>query len=77
MQDLNGGKKLDNINWKEILQHRLQYCKRNGIAMPRVKATAGRLIDPERFYTYKAEEKYKEIIEPQKILEEKGFQFPK
>lgn len=32
--------------------------------MPRVKAKAGRLKNQERCYTYKAEEKYEEIIKP-------------
>lgn len=41
--------------------------------MPKVKGRAGRLKDPEHFYNFKAEEKYKEIIELRKILEEKGF----
>ena len=45
--------------------------------MPKIKARAGKLKDPECFYSFKAEEKYKEFIEPQKILKEKAFQFPK
>lgn len=45
--------------------------------MTKIKAQAGRLKDPERFYSFKFEEKYKYFIEPRKILEEKGFQFPK
>lgn len=45
-------------------------------AMTRYKKTASRLKDPSHFQGYKVEEKYKEIIEPRKILEEKGFQFP-
>ena len=44
--------------------------------MPRYKNTASRLKDPSRFQSYHAEEKYKEFIEPLRILEEKGFQFP-
>ena len=44
--------------------------------MPRYKRTASRLKDPSRFQSYHAEEKYEEFIEPHKILEEKGFQFP-
>ena len=44
--------------------------------MPRYKKTASRLKDPSRFQSYHAEEKYEEFIEPRKILEEKGFQFP-
>lgn len=45
--------------------------------MPKIKARAGKLRDPECFYSFKTEDKYKEFIEPQKILKEKGFQFPK
>lgn len=45
--------------------------------MPKVKIIAGKLKDLNRFYNYKAKEKYEEIIEPYKILEEKGFQFLK
>lgn len=44
--------------------------------MPRYKKTASRLKDPSRFHSYHAEEKYEEFIEPRRILEEKGFQFP-
>ena len=44
--------------------------------MPRYKRTVSRLKDPLRFQSYHAEEKYEEFIEPRKILEEKGFQFP-
>lgn len=33
-------------------------------------------MDPFRFQGYKAKVKYEEIIEPRKILDEKGFQFP-
>ena len=44
--------------------------------MPRYKKTASRLKDPSRFQSYHAEEKYEEFIEPRRILEEKGFQFP-
>ena len=40
------------------------------------KRTASRLKDPSRFQSYHVEEKYEEFIEPHKILEEKGFQFP-
>ena len=45
--------------------------------MPRYKKTGSRLKDPSRFQSYRIEEKYKEFIEPRKILEDKGFQFPK
>lgn len=45
--------------------------------MLRVKVPAKRLKDLEKFYSYKAEDKYEEFIEPCKILEEKGFEFPK
>ncbi|KAH9750406.1 hypothetical protein KPL71_013870 [Citrus sinensis] len=45
-------------------------------AMPRYKKIAIRLKDPSRFQSYHAEEKYEEFIEPHRILEEKGFQFP-
>ena len=41
--------------------------------MPKIKARAGILKDPKCFYSFKVEEKYKQIIEAQKILEEKGF----
>lgn len=41
--------------------------------MPKIKERAGRLKNSERFHGYKAEEKFKDIIEPRKILEEKGF----
>lgn len=41
--------------------------------MPKIKARAGKLRDPECFYNFKTEDKYKEFIEPQKILKEKGF----
>ena len=44
--------------------------------MPRYKRTASQLKNPSRFQSYHAEEKYEEFIEPRKILEEKGFQFP-
>lgn len=44
--------------------------------MTRYKKTASRLKGPSRFQGYKAEEKNEEFIEPRKILEEKGFQFP-
>ena len=44
--------------------------------MPRYKKTASRLKDPSRFQSYHAEKKYEEFIEPRRILEEKGFQFP-
>ena len=44
--------------------------------MPRYKKTASRLKDPSRFQSCHAEEKYEEFIEPRRILEEKGFQFP-
>ena len=44
--------------------------------MSRYKKKASRLKDPSRFQSYHAEEKYEEFIEPRKILEEKGFQFP-
>ena len=44
--------------------------------MPRYKKTANRLKDPSRFQSYHAEEKYEEFIEPRRLLEEKGFQFP-
>ena len=43
--------------------------------MPRYKKTASCLRDPSHFQSYHAEEKYKEFIEPRKIMEEKGFQF--
>lgn len=45
--------------------------------MPKIKACAGRLKDSERFYGFKAKEKFEDIVEPWKILEEKGFQFLK
>ncbi|KAH9685728.1 hypothetical protein KPL70_014067 [Citrus sinensis] len=48
----------------------------SAIAMPGYKRTASRLKDPSRFQSYHTEEKYEEFIEPCKILEEKGFQFP-
>lgn len=41
--------------------------------MQKIKACAGILKDLERFYSFTAEEKYEEIIEPKK----KGLQFPK
>ena len=44
--------------------------------MPRYKRTASWLNNPSRFQSYHAEKKYEEFIEPRKILEEKGFQFP-
>ena len=44
--------------------------------MPRYKKIANRLKDPSCFQSYHAEEKYKKFIEPRRILEEKGFQFP-
>lgn len=44
--------------------------------MPKVKERAGRLKNPKCFNNYKAEEKFVDIIESRKILEEKGFQFP-
>ena len=44
--------------------------------MPRYKKTASHIKDPSHFQSYHAEEKYEEVIEPRKILEEKGFQFP-
>ena len=44
--------------------------------MPKYKKTASRLKDPSRFQSSHAEEKYEEFIEPRRILEEKGFQFP-
>ena len=44
--------------------------------MPRYKKIINRLKDPSRFQSYHVEEKYEEFIEPCKILEEKGFQFP-
>lgn len=43
--------------------------------MPKYKIIAQRLKDPSRFQSYKAEEKFKEFIKPQKLLEEKGFQY--
>ena len=44
--------------------------------MPRYKKTTSRLKDPSRVQSYHAEKKYEEFIEPRRILEEKGFQFP-
>ena len=44
--------------------------------MPRYKKTDSRLKDPSQFQSYHVEEKYEEFIEPCRILEEKGFQFP-
>ena len=44
--------------------------------MSRYKKIVSCLIDPSRFQSYHTEEKYEEFIEPRKILEEKGFQFP-
>lgn len=45
--------------------------------MPKIKTRDTRLKDPARFHNYKAADKFEYIIEPHKILEEKGFQFPK
>lgn len=45
--------------------------------MPKIKARASKLKDPKCFYSFKTEEKFEDIIEPRKILEEKGFQFLK
>lgn len=44
--------------------------------MPKIKERAGRLKNPECFHSYKAEEKFEDIIEPRKIMEENGFKFP-
>lgn len=44
--------------------------------MPKIKERARPLKNPECFNSYKAEEKFEDIIESRKILEEKGFQFP-
>ena len=44
--------------------------------MPRYKKIASCLKDLSCFQSYHAEEKYEKFIEPRKILEEKGFQFP-
>ena len=44
--------------------------------MPKYKKIANRLKDPSRFQSYHAEEKYEELIEMRRILEEKGFNFP-
>ena len=41
--------------------------------MTRYKKMASRLKNPSCFQGYKVEEKFEEFIEPQKILEEKGF----
>ena len=41
--------------------------------MPKIKVHAGKLKDPECFYSFKVEEKYEKTIKPLKILEEKGF----
>lgn len=45
-------------------------------AMPKLKTRAVRLKDLARFHSYKAEDKYEDMIEPRKTLEEKGFLFP-
>lgn len=45
--------------------------------MPKIKAHASRLKDSKRFYNFKAKEKFEDIVEPRKILEEKSFQFLK
>lgn len=45
--------------------------------MPKIKAHAGRLKDSERFYRFNVEKKNEDTIKPRKILEEKGFKFPK
>ena len=45
--------------------------------MPKIKGRAGTLKDPGQFHNHKAKEKFEDTIEPHKILEEKGFQFPK
>lgn len=56
------------------------FCKYLQLALTmlkyKIKIRAQRLKDPSRFQAYKAEENFKEFIEPRKILEEKGFQFP-
>lgn len=44
--------------------------------MPKYNIIAQRLKDPSYFQGYNAEGKFEELIEPRKILEEKGFQFP-
>lgn len=41
--------------------------------MSKFKTRATRLKDPSHFYNYKVEEIFEEFIEPQKLLEEKGF----
>lgn len=43
--------------------------------MPKFKTGVARLNNPPRFHSYKVEDKFEDIIEPYKILEEKGFQF--
>lgn len=45
--------------------------------MPKIKARAGRLKDSKSFYSFKAKEKFKDIVKPRKILKEKSFQFLK
>lgn len=45
--------------------------------MFKIKTRAIILKDPARFHSCKTGDKFEDIIEPQKILEEKSFQFPK
>lgn len=45
--------------------------------MSKVKTKARRIKYPKHFYNHKGEEKYEKFIKHRKILEEKGFQFPK
>ena len=44
--------------------------------MMRYKKTIAQLKDLSRFHSYKVDDKFEKFIEPRKILEEKGFQFP-
>ena len=45
--------------------------------MTRYKKRDAQLKDPLCFHNYKVDDKFKEFIEPRRILEEKSFIFPK
>ena len=45
--------------------------------MLKFKTRVARLNDPSHFHNCRAEDKFEEFIEPRKLLEEKGFIFPK
>lgn len=45
--------------------------------MPKLKTRATTLKDPSCIHNYKIEDKFEEFIELRKLLEEKGFLFPK